>query len=181
MTTDPFETLGLPPRFDLDPALVDQRVRELGRALHPDRHATATAGQRRQALGRSIDVNEAGRVLRDPIRRAEVLRERLLGAAHDALDDAAGQKAPQALLFEMMELRESLSAAKDARDLSRVERLAAPVREREERVLRAIDERFQAALEGGSLDLHALDAALLELRYLRRFLAEVAAIEDEFG
>lgn len=178
MTTDPFDTLGLEPTFALDPELIDRRVRELGRALHPDRHATATAGQRRQALGRSIDVNEAGRVLRDPIRRAEVLRKRLLGAA---LDEAVAAKAPPELLLEMLELRESLAAAKAARDLGKVERLAAPVRDREERVLRAIDERFQGALDGTRLDLGALDGDIAELRYLRRFLDEVSLIEDELG
>lgn len=178
MTTDPFDTLGLEPTFALDPELIDRRVRELGRALHPDRHATATAGQRRQALGHSIDVNEAGRVLRDPIRRAEVLRKRLLGAA---LDEAVAAKAPPELLLEMLELRESLAAAKAARDLGKVERLATPVRDREERVLRAIDERFQGALDGTRLDLGALDGDIAELRYLRRFLDEVSLIEDELG
>jgi molecular chaperone HscB len=181
VTSDPFDTLGLEPSFSLDPELIDRRVRELGRALHPDRHATATAGQRRQALGRSIDVNEAGRALRDPIRRAEVLRKRLLGAAQAALDEAVAGKAPPELLLEMMELRESLAAAKAARDLGKVARLAAPVRDREERVLRAIDERFQGALDGTRLDLGALDGDIAELRYLRRFLDEVSLIEDELG
>jgi molecular chaperone HscB len=181
VTTDPFDTLGLEPTFALDPELIDRRVRELGRALHPDRHATATAGERRQALGRSIDVNEAGRVSRDPIRRAEVLRQRLLGAAQEALDEAVASKAPPELLLEMMELRESLAAAKAARDLGKVMRLAAPVRDREERVLRAIDERFQGALDGTRLDLGALDRDIGELRYLRRFLDEVSLIEDELG
>jgi molecular chaperone HscB len=181
VTTDPFDTLGLEPTFDLDAALIDRRVRELGRALHPDRHATATAGQRRQALGRSIDVNEAGRLLRDPIRRAEALRERLLGAAFEALDEAVPGKVPPELLLQMMELRESLAAARQAEDLVRVRTLASPVRQREEAVLAAIDERFAHALGGGQLDLMALDAELGELRYVRRFLDEVAAIEDEFG
>jgi molecular chaperone HscB len=181
VTSDPFDTLGLEPSFDLDSSLIDRRVRELGRALHPDRHATATAGQRRQALGRSIDVNEAGRVLRDPIARAQVLRHRLLGAAQAALDEAVGPKAPPELLMQMMELRESLATAKQARDLDAVRKLKGPMAEREEAVLAAIDERFQRALEGGQLDLGALDGEIGELRYLRRFLDEVAAIEDEFG
>jgi molecular chaperone HscB len=180
VTTDPFDTLGLEPRFDLDPALIDRRVRELGRALHPDRHATATASERRLALGRSIDVNEAGRVLRDPIRRAEVLRQRLLGAAQHALDEAVGN-APPELLMQMMELRESLASAKSAGDLAKVRHLAEPVKQREEQVLAAIDQRFAGALEGEGLDLGALDGHISELRYLRRFLDEAGAIEDELG
>ena len=34
---DPFATLGLPARYDLAPPEIEQRYRELQKALHPDR------------------------------------------------------------------------------------------------------------------------------------------------
>ncbi len=70
MSADPFDTLGVEPRFDLDLAALERRHRDLSRALHPDRYAGAPAAERRLALGRAIDANEALRVLKDPIRRA---------------------------------------------------------------------------------------------------------------
>ena len=73
---DPFDTLGVEPRFDLDSSALEQRHRDLSRALHPDRYTGAPAAERRLSLGRAIDVNEAFRVLKDPIRRAEALLRR---------------------------------------------------------------------------------------------------------
>jgi molecular chaperone HscB len=64
-------------RFDLDVAALDARRKELSRALHPDRFASSPAAERRMALGRAIEVNEAFRALRDPIRRAEALARSL--------------------------------------------------------------------------------------------------------
>lgn len=168
-TRDPFEVLGLEPRFELDLAALARRVRELGRALHPDRHATSTAGERRRALSLSIDVNEAERELKDPIRRAMTLRRRLL--AEGAPEPAA--KVSGAFLMEMMENREALAEARRAGDLAKVRVLAEPVRARETALWRLVGKRLDAALLGDSLDVETLDGELGELRYLRRYLDEV--------
>ena len=58
--SDPFETLGVEARFDLDLRAVEQRHRDLSKALHPDRYTGAPAAERRMSLSRAIDVNEAG-------------------------------------------------------------------------------------------------------------------------
>ena len=58
---DPFETLGVEPRFDLDLTALEKRHRELSGALHPDRYTGRPASERRMALDRAIKVNEAWR------------------------------------------------------------------------------------------------------------------------
>lgn len=166
---DPFDTLGVPPRFDLDEAELARRHRDLSRALHPDRHAGAAATSRRLALGRMIEVNEALRVLKDPVRRAAALARRL-GLP---VGEGEGPKATQALLMDFMEAREELGAAVAARDATRVGRLAASMRDRETRVMTALAAAF--ADPGRRDDVLAL---LGELRYVRRFLDEVAAFEE---
>src|SRR5689334_12410104 len=70
---DPFEVFGIPPRFEVDLAALELRHRDLSKALHPDRYAGAPAAERRLALNRAIEVNEAWRVLREPVKRAEAL------------------------------------------------------------------------------------------------------------
>ena len=81
---DPFQTLGVDARFDLDLGAVEKRHRDLSRALHPDRYADASATERRMSLSRAIEVNEAWRALRDPVRRAEALLTRAGVAFGDA-------------------------------------------------------------------------------------------------
>ncbi len=99
---DPFTTLGLLPAFDLDVEAAEKRHRELSRALHPDRYAQSPPAERRAALGKAIEVNEAWRTLRDPIRRGEALLRRM--GLH--VDEGQEPRPDPALLMEMMEKKE---------------------------------------------------------------------------
>lgn len=173
---DPFETLGVEPRFDLDRAALELRHRELSKALHPDRYAGAPAAERRLSLSRAIDVNESFRALKDPIRRAEALLRR----AGVPVGETSEPKPPPSLLMEMMEAREELAEAGRARDLGRVGKLGEAMRAREAAVLGRLASAFAEA--GGDARRAAeILPALGELRYIRRFLDEVSAIEEELA
>ena len=171
--TDPFEVLRIEPRFDVDLVAVEKRVRDLSRVLHPDRHAGASAGQRRMSLGRAIDVNEAWRIVRDPIRRAEALLRR--AGAQPADQDA---KADPRFLVDFMEQREALSEAKRKGDKREIDRLASSVRARSAEATSRLSAGFSAAGDDPER-LAALAAIVGELRYFRRFLDEVGVIEEE--
>lgn len=171
---DPFELLGIDPRFDLDLSEVEKRHRDLSRTLHPDRYVGSPAAERRRALSKAIEVNEAWRQLKDPINRAEALCARL-GIPVDA---SSYPPAAPAFLMEMMELREALSEAKAARDLSALEQLRHSVQGSENACLSSVESSFSGAASGATLP-EGLVKNLGELRYYRRFLDEVAAIEDE--
>jgi len=169
--SDPFETLGLAPVFELDSATLERRHRELSRALHPDRYAGRSSGERQQALGRAIEVNEAFRTLRDPVRRAEAL----LARHGRAVAESGGMPADPALLMAVMERREALGEARRGRDLAKVRGLAWAVREREQRVLAEMGKAFVQLPP----DFARIEPLLGELRYHHRFLEEALAIEDE--
>jgi molecular chaperone HscB len=171
---DPFATLGAPRRFDLDLAALEKTHRELSRALHPDKFASAGASERRAALEQAANVNEAWRVLRDPIRRAEALFQ-LEGIE---VGEAKEPKPSSAFLMEVMEEREALAEARAEKDLDRVRKLAAAVSDR----MKAAQERLGAAFNGSSPtadELARLLPLLGEMRFYRRFLDEAAAIEEE--
>ena len=178
---NPFETLGLAPSFAIDPARLEQRQRELNRAVHPDRHAGKSSAERRQALSRAMDINLAYRTLRDPASRAVALLE--------VLDAGAQEEAASSdlsLLGEMLEQRERLEESRRERDLTRLHELAAGMAQREQRVLGDLERAFDRVIgvppEGTerALGLQEARRLLSELRYVRRFSEEVAAIEDEF-
>src|SRR5262245_5679063 len=124
MSADPFDTLGVEPRFDLDLAALEDRHRALSGALHPDRYAGRPAAERRMALDRAIEVNAAWRALRDPVTRAEALFQR----AGVEVGELAEPKPTPDLLVEMMEVREELAEAKG--DAARLAKLGDRMRTR---------------------------------------------------
>jgi molecular chaperone HscB len=170
MQPDPFELLGAERRFDLDLSVLEKRHREISRALHPDKHAQASASERRAALEKAAAVNEAWRVLRDPVKRAEALF-RLAGIA---VGETNEPKASPDFLMEVMEQREALAEARAAKDMAKVEELAAEMKTR----ARAAEEKLTKGFANGGAK-EPLLPLLGELRYYKRFLEEVRAIEEE--
>jgi molecular chaperone HscB len=175
---DPFETLGIAPAFDVDMGALEKRQRDLSRVLHPDRHVTSSPAERRMSLSRAVEVNEAFRIVKDPIRRAEaLLRQRGV-----EVKEGAEPKADPEFLMEMMELREALSAVKAGGDRAGIERLSVLVRGKQETALERLGEGFARTSEPGSSPrngtLQKLVPVLGELRFYRRFLDEVSAIDD---
>jgi molecular chaperone HscB len=166
---DPFSILGIPRTFDVDLSVVEKTHRELSRTLHPDRYVGAGASERRAALAKAVEVNEAWRVVRDPIRRAEAL----LGLRGVEVGETAEPKADPEFLMEMLEQREALAEARQARDLPGVRRMAAGVEARS----RGVEQELTAEFAGR--ETASLLGKLAELRFYRRFLDEVSAIEDD--
>ncbi|MFW5738793.1 MAG: Fe-S protein assembly co-chaperone HscB, partial [Myxococcota bacterium] len=167
-----FTTLDIEPRFDLDLKAVEARHRELSRALHPDKYVGRPASERRLALSKAIEVNEAWRIVRDPVRRAEALLARL-GVQSG---EEAGNQADPELLMEMMEQREALAEVRMEKDAERLATLTSNMQEREQKVLDAL----ASALASPSPDsARGALPHLAELRFVRRFLEEASAVEDE--
>jgi molecular chaperone HscB len=172
---DPFATLGIARAFDVDLAAVEKVHRELSRALHPDRYIGASPSERRASLAKAVEVNEAWRVVRDPVRRADALlalRGVVTGEGRDATN---GAKQDPAFLMDMLEQREALAEAKQSKDLEAVRRLAAAIEERVRVVERALAEGFAQP------EVNGLAGKVGELKFYRRFLDEVSAIEDEWA
>lgn len=156
----PFDILGVEPRFELDLPMLERRFRELSREVHPDR-------SRREDLGASIDLNAAYRALKDDLTRARAVLEAQGAATGDERAD------DPAFLMEIMELREALGDAREARDLEKVSVLAGQVRASyaasRDALARALEARDHASAK------HHLG----RMRYYRRFLDEVDVIEEE--
>lgn len=168
--TDPFATLGVARRFTLPRAELEQRHRDLSRALHPDRHVSAPPSERQLALSKAVDVNEAFRALRDPLTRAGALLDLAGVGLHDR--DRPGPE----VLMAVMELRESLDEARNdpARIASLRKKVQSAIAEAEARVAEAFD-----APDGYTAKtLASAREAVIQLRYYRRFEEEAEALED---
>ncbi len=170
---DPFELLGTPRRFDVDVSSLEKTHRELSRALHPDKFAQATASERRAALEKAASVNEAWRTLRDPIRRAEAL----FRLADVPVGEDKEPKASPAFLMEVLEQREELAEARAKKDLARVTKIGEAMKKKAAGAEEKLREGFAHAPDRAAAE--KLLPLLGELRFYRRFLDEVSAIEEE--
>lgn len=70
-----FEVFSLPPKLRIDTVALEKSFYRLSREYHPDRFAAKPAEEQAAATERSSLLNDAYRVLRDPIRRTEYLLE----------------------------------------------------------------------------------------------------------
>jgi molecular chaperone HscB len=175
---NPFEILGIDARYDLDLRAVEKRHRELSVALHPDKFASDGASARREAIERASQVNEAWRIVRDPVRRAEALFQ----VAGIVVGETNEPKSDQAFLMDMMEMREALSDARDSHDVSKIRALAEDAEARESAAKQAISALFASG--GVQADKSVLVQALPklgELRFYRRMLEDVSAIEESIA
>lgn len=109
-----FELLGLEPAYDLDPAELRRRYLQCSREVHPDHHPPQAADNGDAAavsLRTTARLNEAYRVLADPLLRAEYLLE-LLGGRSSADDKSV----PQQVLTRTLMLREEIEEAREDGD-----------------------------------------------------------------
>jgi molecular chaperone HscB len=116
---DHFARLGLPRMFDTDPVALDRSYFDAQRRLHPDRFATRTPRERAFSQLQAVSLNEAYEALKDPVRRAEYL----LGLnGIEVVPEGCSLVNEQALLHEVMELREALAEAEGVDAINALER-----------------------------------------------------------
>ncbi|MFT3708334.1 MAG: Fe-S protein assembly co-chaperone HscB [Archangium sp.] len=167
-----FELFNLQPSVDLDVKALEDLHRKLSLESHPDRLTGADARTRRIAAEKSAALNEAVKVLRDPVRRAFYVLE-LKGVKLDTEHAAAALKMPMEFLEEIMEQRELLEGARSARDLVRAQKMAAEISALAASTLAAAQNALRAD------DVPTASIALGKVRYYTRFLEEVEAFEEE--
>jgi molecular chaperone HscB len=103
-TPDYYEFFDLPRRLALDPEELKNRFYTLSRLLHPDRYTRRSEQEQRFSLEASSILNDAYRVLKDPIQRAEyVLRQEGF-----PVGDQRNRDVPPELLEEVFELNMAL-------------------------------------------------------------------------
>ena len=157
-SSNAFDLLGLPAKFDLEPQLIEQAYFERSKELHPDRFATAPAADRVTALSRSRALNDAYQTLKKPVSRAEYLLER----AGISIGD--NERLDPEHLMRVLEMREELSEAIAAKDLAKVEELRAAMVKRRDQALAEIEHAFA----DGALD--DVKRSLIAMRYIARYL-----------
>jgi molecular chaperone HscB len=109
--TDFFALFGMPRKLWIEMNALEQKFLQLSWKLHPDNFVNASETERELSLKRSSELNDAYRVLRDPVARVEYL----LGLENMRKEGEHKQQAPPELLEEVFELNESLDELREAK------------------------------------------------------------------
>jgi molecular chaperone HscB len=110
-TVDYFAIFGLPRKLWIEMDGLEKKFLQLSWKLHPDNFVNATERERELSLEKSSQLNDAYRVLRDPVARVEYL----LGIEGTRKEGEHKQQAPPELLEEVFELNESLDELREAK------------------------------------------------------------------
>ncbi len=156
----PFQIFNLPPQFDLDPAALEQTYRQLAARFHPDKTATASAFEQKQAVMMAAAVNEAYRQLSQPLERAALLLQEQ-GIQADSEERTAFD--PE-FLMQQMEWREELADARAETDAERLTALDAQVAAEETQLLDKLSTAFRQADYAQAAELVPQGRFLAKLR-----------------
>ena len=111
LKSDHFSLFALPRKLWIEMSTLEKKFLELSWKLHPDKFVNASPEEQETSLKRSSELNDAYRVLRDPVARVEYLLE-IEGMRKEGEHK---QQAPPELLEEVFELNESLDELREAK------------------------------------------------------------------
>ena len=134
-----FTLFQLEPQFDIDTDSLEQNYRTLAARFHPDRFASASAFEQKQAVMMASTVNEAYRTLKNPTDRAAYLL-RQQGIDADAPEHTSF--APE-FLMQQMEWRETLAEARGGQDQTALPALDKEISGAQQELWRDLREAFR--------------------------------------
>ena len=134
-----FTLFQLEPQFDIDTDSLEQNYRTLAARFHPDRFASASAFEQKQAVMMSSTINEAYRTLKNPTDRAAYLL-RQQGIDADAPEHTSF--APE-FLMQQMEWRETLAEARSGQDQTALPALDKEISGAQQELWRDLREAFR--------------------------------------
>lgn len=161
---DHFTLLGFEPTYDLDTATLRRKYLQVSRGVHPDHHGESGTAL---SLRLSAQLNEAHRVLADPVLRAEYLLE-LLGGKSAAEDRAV----PPNVLSDTLLLREEIAEAKAGGDSHALQECATRVHAAYDRTVAQIAD-LARRLPGDEALRHELRMTLNAVKYYQRLSNEL--------
>jgi molecular chaperone HscB len=160
-----FELLGFPESYALDLADLQRAYVKAQQGAHPDRMIGKSEDERAKAALASMDANEAYETLKNPLTRAQHLLE-LQGIIVNA-DERDTHKPSQALLMEMLELREEMAASSSEGEIAKHAQDIKTAMKQTEADLGALFEKAER---------EAVAQAVIRLRYYGKALEEAMSI-----
>lgn len=166
-TSDYFAAFEIERRLNLDAAALQRKFYERSRQYHPDRFATRSLQEQQQALDFTALLNDAYRVLRDPVTRAEYL----LKLEGFDIGEQRSKDVPSELLEEVFELNMMLESTPDRDELESAQSKFQSLLDEVDSELRSLFGQFDGG--GGREVLARIRGVLNRRRYIQNLLRDV--------
>ena len=169
-----FELFDIPVSYDVDFDQLQHRYRELQKATHPDKYASASSQERKISMQQTSLINQALHTLKHPVERAMYLLQ--LKGIDFTMDNETTMDA--SFLMEQMEMREQLESIHEHDDpLAVLDNLSLEVKSG----MNSMADEFKSAY--ASEQLNDAREAVRKLQFLYKATQEIeeltASIEDE--
>ena len=166
---NPFALFDLPVAFQVDSALLNERYLALQKSLHPDNFSAASAQEQRLAMQKSAEINDALRILKDPIARADSIIALNTGEQEDPEEKS---NKDIGFLMQQMEWRETLENIENRKDTDELTAFAQEINQ----IRHAILSELSTALDAQQWDIAR--AITDKLRFIKKLQTEIERVEE---
>ena len=166
---NPFALFDLPVGFQVDSALLNERYLALQKSLHPDNFSAASAQEQRLAIQKSAEINDALRILKDPITRADSIIAINTGKTENPEEKSNNDID---FLMQQMEWRETLENIENRQDTDELTAFAKEIN----KIRHAILSELSTALGEQQWDIAR--AMTDKLRFIKKLQAEIERVEE---
>ena len=161
-----FNLFQLEPSFNIDTEALEQSYRALAARFHPDKFASASAFEQKQAVMMSSTINDAYRTLKNPIDRAAYL---LKSQNIDADAPEHTSFSPE-FLMQQMEWRETLMDAQIEQNHDAIRALDQEIQEVQSSLFQDLQQAFEQQ------DYESAAQWVRHGRFLNKLRKEIASI-----
>ncbi|HFC8522266.1 TPA: Fe-S protein assembly co-chaperone HscB [Neisseria subflava] len=161
-----FNLFQLEPSFNIDTEALEQTYRALAARFHPDKFASASAFEQKQAVMMSSTINDAYRTLKSPIDRAAYL---LKSQNIDADAPEHTSFSPE-FLMQQMEWRETLMDAQMEQNHDAIRALDQEIQEVQSNLYQDLQQAFEQQ------DYESAAQWVQHGRFLNKLRNEIASI-----
>jgi len=169
MMNNPFALFDLPVAFQVDSPLLNERYLALQKSLHPDNFSAASAQEQRLAMQKSAEINDALRILKDPITRADSIIAINTGETENPEEKSNNDID---FLMQQMEWRETLENIENRQDTDELTAFTQEINQ----IRHAILSELSTALDAQQWDIAR--AITDKLRFIKKLQAEIERVEE---
>ena len=166
---NPFALFDLPVAFQVDSALLNERYLALQKSLHPDNFSAASAQEQRLAMQKSAEINDALRILKDPIARADSIIALNTGEQENPEEKS---NKDIGFLMQQMEWRETLENIENHKDTDELTAFTKEI----DQIRHAILSELSTVLDAQQWDIAR--AITDKLRFIKKLQAEIERVEE---